>query len=437
MTDEVHDAQAGFAGLPIEAGPERNVRLTGQQINAGFMTRYILALMGLWVALFTPASVTLAIRVGQIDPTGKSTSLALVASAGAAATLLASPLFGALSDHSTLRWGQRRPFILGGLICGGLSVFALGFAPSILLVTLGWVAAQFSYNAAVAALFAILPERIPAKLRGRVSGYMGMAPQVGVVGGTYLIQLVGTKGYGMFLWPTVVGAVMMLPFLLTLREVGRKREEVGSLSLLHVISVFWINPLKNRDYALAWFGRFFVWFALFELTTYKTYFLIDRLGYTTSNVAPVLTLAMFILAAGICVSSIPGGWLSDKVGRRKPFVVLASGLFVVTMLVVAFATTLETFLIGIGISGLAMGLYLGVDYALVAQVLPDAKREAARGMAIFNLSSTIPQTLAPICAPLFLSIGASAAGGNYTSLYLCSAMFALVGGVITQFIRTK
>src|SRR3954466_7973318 len=73
-----------------EGAPERNIRLTGQRIDGRFVTKYILAIIGVWVALITPISVTLAIRVGQIDPVHKATSLALVASLGALASIFAN-----------------------------------------------------------------------------------------------------------------------------------------------------------------------------------------------------------------------------------------------------------------------------------------------------------------------------------------------------------
>lgn len=420
-----------------ESVPERHARLTGQAIDKAFVARYILALVGIWVALLTPASVTLALRVGQLVPDEKAEALAFVASLGAAAALFANPVFGALSDRSTLRWGQRRPFIIGGLFFGGLAVMAIGFADSIAGVAIGWVAAQLAFNAAITALVAILPERIPHAMRGRVAGFMGMAPQLGIVGGTFLIQLVGTEGHQMFFWPVVLGVLMTLPFAFTLKETPREAGEVKPIGIGTIFGALWINPIAHRDFALAWLGRFCVWIALYLLTNYKTYFLIDRLGYTTETVPPILTAAMFTLAGCIVVSSLFGGWISDRIDRRKPFVVFASFLYIFTMIIVAMATTVQGFLIGIALSGLAAGLYLGVDYALVARVLPNDRDEAARGMGLFNLSSTIPQTLAPVIAPVFLAIGATGTAGNYTSLFLAGAGAAFVGAIITQFIRTR
>jgi MFS family permease len=202
-----------------------------------------------------------------------------------------------------------------------------------------------------------------------------------------------------------------------------------------VVGALWINPFSNRDFGLVWLGRFLAWTSLYLLTTYKTYFLIDRLGYTTKTIAPVLTVAMFVLAVAVAIASIGGGWLSDYLGRRKPLVLLASLLFVTAMIVVAFSHSVEAFLVGIAIAGLGNGLYLGVDYALVSEVLPDQDSAAGKGMGVFNLSSTIPQTIAPMLAPVLLLVGADGRTGNYTSLYLFAAALALVSAVFIQFIR--
>ncbi|WIY00992.1 MFS transporter [Amycolatopsis mongoliensis] len=423
------------AATGTDSAPELNLRLTGQAVDKWFVTRYVLALAGLWTALLTPASVTLAIRVGQLNPEGKAGSLAVVASVGAFAALIANPVFGALSDHSTSRFGQRRPFIAGGFLLGALATIGIGFAPSIAFVAISWAAAQLAFNAAVAALIAVLPERVPARLRGRVAGFMGMVPQFGVVGGTFLIQFIGTAGVWMFFAPAVIGLVLVLPFVLTLRETPRSREQVGRLDWRVLAGALWINPLKHRDYALAWAGRFLAWIALYLLTTYKTYYLIDKLGYTTKNVASILFDAMLVLAVCVAISSVGSGWLSDRIGRRKPFVVAGSLLFTGGMLVVAFGTGIEHFLLGIAISGLAQGLYLGVDYALIADVLPDQNTAAAKGMGVFNLAGTIPQTLAPVLAPALLAIGAGGGRGNYTAMYLFAAVFALVSAAFIQLIR--
>lgn len=418
-----------------EDAPTRNIRLTGQKVGGWFVARYVLAQIGIWVALLTPSGVTLSLRVGQLNPDHKAASLAIVSSVGALAAMLGTPIFGTLSDRSTSRFGQRRPFILCGFAVGMAAIFGIGFAPSIFFVSLGWVITQLAFGAAIAALMSVLPERVPHHIRGKTSGFMGITSQVGIVFGAVLVQIVGTQGSFMFVVPAVLGALLLLPFLLLLRENAKTREEVGHVSLKPLLTSMWISPRKHPNYAIAWFGRAFCWLGLQLLVTYKTYFLIDHLGYTTENVAPVLTAAMFTLAVTLSFASICGGWVSDKVGRRKPFVFFASLIFVVAMVIIAFATTVTHFIIGIAIAGLGQGIYLSVDYALVASLLPDDRKEAAKGMSVYNLSSNIPSTLAPTLAPALLAIGATDGVPNYTSMYLFAAFFSLLGAIVTQMLR--
>jgi len=103
--------------------------------------------------------------------------------------------------------------------------------------------------------------------------------------------------------------------------------------------------------------------------------------------------------------------------------------------VVATATGFDGFLLGVVIGGLSQGAYMGVDYALVSDVLPDSDTEAAKGMGVFNLSSTVPQTVAPVLAPVLLLIGATPGSQNYVALYVGAAVFALLGAAAIAVIR--
>lgn len=60
---------------------------------------------------------------------GLSKSLmSLVWIAGPVSGLIAQPIFGSLSDRCTIKWGRRRPFLVGGTIVTILSMLAIGHA---------------------------------------------------------------------------------------------------------------------------------------------------------------------------------------------------------------------------------------------------------------------------------------------------------------------
>lgn len=92
------------------------------------------------------------------------------------AALLTQALWGLLSDHSSLRWGRRRPFIFGGTLAAlgcivaiafsasmtGMAGYAFFFAVAILL--------SVAANAGQAAQQAVIPDLVPEEQRGRFSG---------------------------------------------------------------------------------------------------------------------------------------------------------------------------------------------------------------------------------------------------------------------------
>ena len=248
------------------------------------------------------------------------------------------------------------------------------------------------------------------------------------------MQATGTVGAVMFAVPALIGLVLVLSCVFYLREAPASRAELPRASWSDIPRSLWINPLRHPDFFLAFVSRFLVWTGKAFFLTYKTYFLMDHFGYSAEETAKILGWAMLILAIGIVAASNVSGWLSDLVQRRKIFIVAASLIFASGMIVIALSTTVTGFLIGVAISSIGQGTYLGVDYALVSKVLPNKSTDAAKGMGFFNIASALPQSVAPAIAPLILAIGG---GGNYTALYLGAGGFAIVGGIVAQFIRAS
>jgi MFS family permease len=74
------------------------------------------------------------------------------------------------------------------------------------------------------------------------------------------------------------------------------------------------------------------------------------------------------------------------------------------------------------VSGLGFGLYMAVDLALVADVLPD-ESSSAKDLGVLNIAGALPFSVAPALAPVILAAG----GGSYPGLYAVAGGCALVG----------
>ena len=94
------------------------------------------------------------------------------------------------------------------------------------------------------------------------------------------------------------------------------------------------------------------------------------------------------------------------------------------MFVIAIASDFNGFLVGMAISGLGFGMYMAVDLALVADVLPD-KDSAAKDLGVFNIAGALPFSIAPAIAPAILAIGS----GSYGVLYAVAGACAIIGAV--------
>lgn len=396
-------------------------------VGGRFISVYALAFFGVWMALLTPPILTLALRVAELDPAHKEASLSWILGVGAVVALLANPIAGFFSDRTTARMGMRRPWLLGGMVVGlaGLYMMATG---GLTVILLGWCVCQLGFNALLAAIVAVLPDQVPEAQRGKVSGVLGICVQVGIVAGVVIGQAVSGSMFLMFMLPGLIALVLVLLMTATLKDRRLSKGEVPPLDLLGFFKSFWIDPRKAPDFAWAFASRFMLFMGLATLVTYQVYYLIDKLHFAADKVPGAMLTSTLITTATTVFGSLASGWLSDRLQRRKVFVLVAALIYAVGMAVIGIASGFTAFLVGIGVCGLGQGVYLAVDLALVTEVLPNKESDAAKDLGIFNLASALPQSVAPAVAPLFLAIGSSS-GGNYGSLFIAAAAFAAIGAL--------
>jgi MFS family permease len=124
-----------------------------------------------------------------------------------------------------------------------------------------------------------------------------------------------------------------------------------------------------------------------------------------------------------------GGRLSDRMGRRKPLVIISSAVIAAAALILAFAPTWPGALIGASVLGIGFGCYLAVDFALITQVLPTALNRG-RDLGVINIANSLPQVLAPLIAYPFVAFW-----GGYVALYVAAAVIGLLGAVFVVKIK--
>jgi len=336
--------------------------------------------------------------------------------------IVGNPFFGKLSDRTASRRGMRRPWMIIGLVGGSLGVLTVALAPTIPVVLVGWCTAQLFFNALLAALVAVLPDQVPAVQRGLVSGALGICVPIASVSDTFVVQLFTGHQLTMFLAPCAIGGLLVLPFAVTLKDRRLDKASRPAWTLREFAGTFYVNPRKNRDFAWAFVSRFLLILAYAFLVTFQAYYLLQKIGSAESEVPHQIFLSTLVQSVMVVAASLTGGRLSDRVGRRKIFVLSAAVVYGVALFVVASATTFNGFLVGMAIGGLGFGMYVAVDLALVADVLPNTGN--AKDLGVFNIASALPFSIAPAIAPVILAIG-----GSYGVLYAVASVCAILGAV--------
>ncbi len=408
--------------MPDDPGPGGSHSVT-RRVGRGFIVLYALATMSTSLLFLAPLLVTLALKVESLVGIDKApNSLALVAGVGSLLAMFCNPFFGKLSDRTSSRLGMRRPWLAGGLVGGSLGILVIAAAPNVGVVLVGWCIAQLFFNALLAALVAVLPDQVPVDQRGTVAGVLGVCLPVASVSGTFLVELFTGNQLAMFLAPCAIGGFFILLFAVTLNDRRLDRADKPAWSMREIASTFYVNPRRNPDFGWVFASRFMFLMAYAFLTTYQAYYLLDKIGSAEDEVPHQIFVGTLVQAVVLIASSLVGGRLSDRTGRRKVFVLTASIVYGLAMFVIAVASDFNGFLVGMAISGLGFGVYVAVDLALVVDVLPDTAT-AAKDLGVFNIAGALPFSIAPGIAPLILAVG----GGSYGVLYAVAGSCAIVG----------
>ena len=255
-----------------------------------------------------------------------------------------------------------------------------------------------------------------------VPGVLAVCLPIASVSGTFLVQLFAGNQLAMFLVPCAVGGFFILLFALTLEDRHLAPADKAAWSLRELASSFYVNPRTSPDFAWAFVSRFLLLMAYAFLTTYQAYYLLDQIGSAEDSVPRQIFLGTLVQSAVVVVVSPLSGRLSDRTGRRKVFVLTASVVYGLAMFVIALASGFNGFLVGMAVAGLGFGMYMAVDLALVADVLPN-RATAAKDLGVFNLAGALPFSIAPALAPAVLAIG----GGSYAVLYAVAGVCAVAG----------
>jgi MFS family permease len=401
------------------------------RVGWGFVALYALSYTGGSLVFLAPLLVSLALKVNDLVGIDAAPgALAMVTGTGSLLAIVANPLFGRLSDRTTARAGMRRPWMVAGLVLGAAGTVTVATAPNVGVVLVGWCVCQVFFNATLAAQAAVLPDQVPAEQRGLVSGVLGLSVPVASVVGTFLVQAFRHSTLLMFVAPCVVGGAAVLLFAWRLPDRRLSPSDKPPWSPRELAGTFYVSPRRNPDFAWAFASRFLLVTAYAFLVTYQAYYLLAQVGSAEADVPRQVYLGTVAQSAALVVVAPVAGRVSDRLGRRKVFVMGAAVVYATALAVVAASSSFDGYLAGMVLGGVGFGMYMAVDLALVVDVLTDPLT-AAKDLGVLNIAGALPFAVAPALAPALLALG----GGSYAVLYAVAAACALGGAAAVAPIR--
>ena len=324
---------------------------------------------------------------------------------------------GILAD----RWGSRRVMLasMAVLVAGALAFAASGsYLESIgarMLVGLGaaavWVPSM-----------RLVMEWFPPHERGRVTGLLSAGGGAGGTLGLILVPWLATVwgwrwAYGASALPALASLVL-LALLLPAGRGGGAPGGAGPGSLRRVLATRAVWPL-NLTVLLSYGG----WFGFL---TFLPAFLVTSLDVSRAQAGLLTSL----ITAGTIVSWPVAGFLSDRLGRRKPVFLVSQAASALACLV--FAVGLPH--LGVGgaaAAAVATGLLVGgmiTPFTMIVELFPPALAGTAAGVT--NAASFVGGMIVPIVLGRIVDLT-----GGFTAAYLLAGALQGLALLSALFVR--
>jgi MFS family permease len=323
-------------------------------------------------------------------------------------------MFGTLSDHfgriRVLTWT-----ILVFAVFTGLCAFAQGYWDLAMYRVLAGIGLGGEYGIGMA----LAAEAWPAGKRARVSSYVGLGWQGGVLLAAWvtplLLPLIGWRGMFMVGVLPAVAAFFIRRMLdepeIFIKRHARKNE--NSFRLLVVdrrtirisIGIAVLCSVQNVGY--------------YSVMTWMPSYLATNLGFTLTKSAMWTSVTVL----GMVIGMWTFGQLADRVGRKPMFILFQAGAAIMVSLYSRLTDPAALLWAGAAMGMFVNGMFGGYG-ALISEAYPTAARATAQNV-LFNFGRGVGALGPVLIGSLATTFSFSAAIGLMASLYLCDILVTI------------
>jgi len=408
--------------MPSRFGPSIADRSSGGGVAPGaeprptrFLLTYALANAGGVIGFLPLLTLLLPLKIEGVAGEARLGIFTATVIAGSIASSLSNLLFGWVSDRTVARGRSRRGWVAGGLVATALAYAYIARAATPLQIVVAVVFFQAALNAVLAPLMTIMADEIPDSQKGVTGGLLSLANPMAAGVLAVLVSL-GSLSEGARLAIVVaVVAICLTPLLLTRARLLPIVDEPRAMVVTH-----------RFDLAAAWCARLLMQLSSVVLQLYLLYYFESvALGVASpalaTRVGHLLTIS-FILPLPMAILI---GRLSDRLDRRKPFLLAAAVVAALGLAGMAVARSWAEGAVAFAFYALGSGVFLPLQNAFSMQLLPDP-RHRGRDLGLLNLTNTLPSLLGPLLTwvlasprdfgPLMLALAVLTVASGFTML---------------------
>lgn len=321
----------------------------------------------------------------------------------------------------------RKKILVPSFLIFGIFMVVTGMMPSYFLFIIAWVIVGLAQGMFYGPQYALSSEAIPEKNITLGSALINSGMAFGTSIG-YFISSITVAEMGMsWRMPFYIMAVpiIIIAFLMyrIIKERPRKQAQAEDNAEPFKMSALF----KNKNLILAYIIIFCSIYGFFMIITWLPYYLESERGINGAQVAFVASLVPWAAIPG----SLFFSWLSDKLGRRRPVLLIMLPLaFIFTASIVFFDNLIILYiaLIGYGIVG-----KISTNPVLIAVVADNAPKSAlGTSFSVYNFIGMTASILAPYVTGFLTDVTGSMAVGFYLA-----AVLLIVGLIAALMLKEK
>jgi len=271
----------------------------------------------------------------------------------------------------------------------------------------------------LAPLFAIMADEVPDAQKGLAGGLLALGNPVAAATAAALVGVprLGEGAQLAILWLAI--ALCTGPVLAVRARRCAPPPTAAATKML------------RRDLAIAWIARLLVQIAGNVLSLYLLYYF--------ASVAPGAAPAELARAVGHLLwigyllplpIAVAIGRLSDRSGRRKPFLLAAAAVAALGLAAMGLAEGRALATMGFALFAVGSAVFLALHTTFSMQLLPDP-RHRGRDLGLINLTNTLPALLGPLLTWLLAS------PDDFGAVMLVLAALTLCGGIVILAVRGR